>query len=99
MSTLNPTPPSKHECLIAVLEAGESVLISSSPGLYEYAIIEKFDFDLMEIISKEKWNTIPEEVGVYKCIIVVNVSTSGYYDSLEHDLDVWIENPVKVEIN
>jgi hypothetical protein len=84
-----------HECLIAIDERGDGLLINSEPSLYEYDI---FDGNSLQDNINKYTDRIPKELGIYKCKIVIH-SYSYYTDcGTEYDTDSWIEDVVKLDL-
>jgi len=86
----------EHKCLIAVPESGESILVSSEPPLMER---DQFDGTFLPD-NVTRMDTIPKEVGTYRCTIKCEYTSSydHYSGGYEYDADIWLEDAVKIDI-
>ena len=85
---------SNHTCIITINEEGTPLLISSSPSLLENNIFD--GIFLEDNINNQK--DIPKELGIYQCNIKVSYYKS-YTDCVyEYDMDLYIENIQKIEL-
>lgn len=86
-----------HNCIIAVSEEGDAMLVLSVPSL-----IESRQFDgpfLSENITPP--NPFPKEPGVYRCVIICKYTKAfdHYSGGVEYDEDIYVENVVKLELS
>ena len=86
-----------HNCIIAVPEGGDAIVVHSEPSLFEK---ELFDgVFLTDNVTKTE--TIPQEFGVYRCVIncLFTSSYDHYSGGTEYDADIWIEDAVKIDLS
>ena len=84
--------PHRFKCLIAVTDEYRKFLIKSDPSLMSDDIFD--GFDLEDNITEEK--TLPTEVGVYECDILVDYIKSWTDCGYEYDIKSWVENINKI---
>lgn len=85
--------PAAFDCVIAVDERGGAFLIRSLPSLYEHDL---FEGNCIQDNVNKCTENIPKEMGIYRCFILVDCYS--YYTDCgnEYDVDIWIEDCVKV---
>lgn len=83
--------PLKSDCIIAITETGEGVLIQSIPSLYSN---ELFDGCILsETLDQRCLDSLPKEIGIYSCAIEVRSSKCNHpEDPTEYDINFSIKS-------
>lgn len=85
-----------YNCIIAVDERGDGILLKSEPSLYEF---DMFDGNSLQDNINQDYKIIPTEFGVYKCLI--HTKTYKYYTDcgIEYEVNVSISDVIKLNLN
>ena len=85
-----------YDCIIAVDERGDGFLLKSRPSVYEF---DTFDGNSLQDNINHKTENIPTEFGVYKCKIKTKHYKYMTDCGVEYDMESWLEDVVKLELN
>lgn len=57
-------------------------------------------YDLGEILDDTEYNKLPTEIGIYSADILIQGSVCNHpEDPTEYDMNIWLENIKKIELN
>lgn len=88
--------PAVYNCIIAITDQGEGVLLKSHSDLYDHEIFDGCMLD--ELVDNVK--DIPTEFGLYRCNIEVNsYKCNNPEDPVEWDMTVHLKDVNKLEVN
>lgn len=85
----------EFNCIVAITQSKQLILIKSNPSLYEIDLIEYNECELELTNQKD----IPKEEGIYSCIIEVQSWQDNTPDSCDWNLEMYIKDARKLETN